>query len=128
MKKINIEVKKIHLEEGEVICSKCNGGGYERDDSNFAKYDTCSRCLGEGKLDWIENIVGKVRETASFSVKSTWVSAKFPRLNHDYYVEMVEDIAKQFAEDIDREILESIIEQCSFDLNKKTKEVDNYDN
>ena len=50
------------LKQGEVICSKCNGSG------NQAKWDQipdykcyleCDKCHGSGKLDWIENIVGK---------------------------------------------------------------------
>ena len=51
-------MKKLELLEGEMICPKCNGTGVY-----YNKYDistfTCSKCLGEGKLDWIENIVGK---------------------------------------------------------------------
>jgi len=35
-------------EIGKVICSKCGGEGGE-----------CSKCFGAGKLDWIENVVGR---------------------------------------------------------------------
>ena len=49
------------LNEGEIFCDKCNGTGYKKDailsNLNFDIY--CNKCLGEGKLDWIENIVGK---------------------------------------------------------------------
>ena len=49
------------LKEGEVLCDECNGSG------NKAKWDQipdykcyleCDKCLGKGKLDWIENVVG----------------------------------------------------------------------
>ncbi len=43
------------LEKGEVICSNCNGSGNHQDNSKF----TCQTCCGSGKLDWLENIVGK---------------------------------------------------------------------
>ena len=36
----------------EVICDQCNGSG---DEYPFP----CSKCNGEGKVNWIENIFGK---------------------------------------------------------------------
>ena len=39
-----------------MICSKCNGTGF--DISEYVHGVTCSKCLGKGQLDWIENIVG----------------------------------------------------------------------
>lgn len=40
-------LKSIILEVGEVLCPKCKGKG---------KF--CNHCMGKGKLDWIQNIVG----------------------------------------------------------------------
>jgi len=41
------------LEEGEVVCSKCEGNGYfplrVKPDENQM---TCSKCNGKGKVDW----------------------------------------------------------------------------
>lgn len=48
MKKAYFELK-----EGEYECSECNGTG-----KAGIPY-LCPRCQGAGKLDWIENIVGK---------------------------------------------------------------------
>lgn len=42
---------EIPLQEGEVICPKCQG-------HSMRKY-WCSRCFGYGKLDWLEVITGK---------------------------------------------------------------------
>ncbi len=39
----------MNLEPGEYKCDKCNGDGVWY----------CIHCRGTGKLDWIENIVGK---------------------------------------------------------------------
>ena len=36
-----------------MICDKCDGIGYNAND------DLCSKCHGDGEVDWIENIVGK---------------------------------------------------------------------
>ncbi len=47
----------IGLEEGEVICSKCNGKG---DNGNAS---TCSKCNGKGKLDWVSNAMGQPEPT-----------------------------------------------------------------
>ncbi len=41
------------LKDHEMICSKCDGQGY---DEALIK---CPKCLGDGKLDWVENVVGK---------------------------------------------------------------------
>lgn len=47
------------LNPGDVICNKCNGEGIIKSCSIGNKM-LCSKCYGTGKLDWIENIVGKV--------------------------------------------------------------------
>lgn len=40
-------------------CPKCNGTGEVK--NLFSKFlkNLCPRCIGSGKLDWIERIVGK---------------------------------------------------------------------
>lgn len=44
------------LKEGEVICPKCHA----------AHRVHCDKCWGEGKLDWIEAIVGRKRPDHMF--------------------------------------------------------------
>ena len=46
-------MEKIKLKKGEVSCNKCNGTG------NYNTQLVCPKCYGTGKLDWIENVVGK---------------------------------------------------------------------
>jgi len=55
----------------EIICDKCNGVGYQKDEypvtvkvSSCTNYiigysRTCLKCHGKGGLDWVEAIVGK---------------------------------------------------------------------
>jgi len=68
---------KIELKDGEIICSKCEGipifckTSNQYVDKHYCDICTidnytkctgsrkCQKCNGEGKLDWIENIVGK---------------------------------------------------------------------
>lgn len=59
------------LKESETICNKCKGTGYQPDEyavtmnspsgENYIMgYSrTCLKCHGNGKLDWIETVVGK---------------------------------------------------------------------
>jgi hypothetical protein len=49
------------LEEGEVVCSVCNGKGSIWSERFQDAAYTCEKCLGTGYLDWIENVVGKLR-------------------------------------------------------------------
>lgn len=66
------------LKPGESICDKCNGTGIDKNsiyvvrlpNSFYVPYEPphvvkticwlkCNKCLGEGKVDWIENIIRK---------------------------------------------------------------------
>jgi DnaJ-class molecular chaperone len=57
----------IRLQEGEQFCKKCSGKGVVPNKNKIyyssvfpkLKYLTCSECLGDGKIDWIEKITGK---------------------------------------------------------------------
>jgi len=56
------------LEVGEVVCNKCNGKRRIRTDKpkwwqlRLTEIESlCPKCFGDGKLDWIENAVGKKR-------------------------------------------------------------------
>ena len=50
------------LEEGEVICTRCEGGGSWPQkflEEEKAAYYRCPKCHGDGKLDWIHGVTGK---------------------------------------------------------------------
>jgi len=58
----------IVLKEGEMICSRCEGtrllvtGEMEFssfDGTSIPSVEICDKCLGTGKVDWVENVVGK---------------------------------------------------------------------
>ena len=85
------EIRESDLEEGEVICNKCNGKRkIETDKPKWWQLrlteveSLCPKCFGDGKLDWIENAVGKKRpywghvsssspSSSSLSSSSSWV-------------------------------------------------------
>ena len=51
----------VKLNPGDVICYRCNGTGEIINSKHYKSLMDiqCYVCYGEGKLDWIENIVGK---------------------------------------------------------------------
>lgn len=56
----------IILNEGERFCPKCDGKGKLRSsylspttDRPIAHILMCDVCLGDGKIDWIEEVTGK---------------------------------------------------------------------
>jgi DnaJ-class molecular chaperone len=55
----------ISLNEGERFCPNCDGSGtirakwHNNNYGNSTLLLVCSNCLGQGKLDWIEEAVGK---------------------------------------------------------------------
>lgn len=53
--------KWIKVGDGEVICDKCNGTGClaELQLRGIVRHDECPKCEGDGKLDWIDNVMGK---------------------------------------------------------------------
>ena len=53
------------LGPGDHYCKHCNGTGKDPrtvNDNPWGAWE-CDYCNGEGKLDWIENVVGKKIET-----------------------------------------------------------------
>ncbi|MCK5613091.1 hypothetical protein KAR91_65060 [Candidatus Pacearchaeota archaeon] len=71
------QINEAELEPGYVICSECDGtGGFQKNrlDPKYHYY-VCTKCWGEGKLDWIENVMGKQPEWTSKSVSSSSCSS-----------------------------------------------------
>ncbi len=63
----------MNLNEGEVICKKCEGEGFTRFTEMRGKHFypmkmVCDKCGGDGKLDWVEDITGK-KELPAFLIK-----------------------------------------------------------
>jgi len=88
--------QRIFLEKGEEFCSKCNGSGSlasRHKSYNGKSYKlTCPKCLGMGKLDWIEVIRGKKPV--------------------DPFIFWAAEAAKNLAKQIDDEIIKEITEEA----------------
>ena len=91
--------EKITLDEGEDFCPKCEGMGAKTEIGFYP----CHKCLGKGKLDWIEKIMG-VKPLKDFDhLMSQWTNKA----------------AKDLAIKIDNEILDSILK------GEKERKIDN---
>ena len=83
--------KELVLEEYEIVCDKCSGEGtIPVEGTRFCT--NCPKCLGDGKIDWIENIVGKRR------VK-------------DILDEIASAMAEELAKEIDKEIMKELMKE-----------------
>jgi hypothetical protein len=114
--KIKKSITEEDLEEGELICSKCNGVGFlnkiESENTSIYK-DTCPKCQGSGKLDWIENVMGKkpiithgtsTSGSGMLNTYGAWGTSGYV----DYSKEIISMMAAEMAKKIDDEILEMI--------------------
>ncbi len=103
------------LEEGEYICSECEGRGSipSKLRPNILAA-MCKKCQGAGKLDWIENIVGKPpvssAGSSSTSSMSSGTNAMISGMAKENFLskEDLDFISKQLADSIDNEIIETI--------------------
>jgi DnaJ-class molecular chaperone len=63
----NAHLKKvITTNEGENFCPKCDGLGLVPRSGKIMEktgvvHLICNKCLGDGKIDWVEKVVGKKR-------------------------------------------------------------------
>ena len=69
MKRYNKFLKSMTVvEKGEELCTQCQGAGLYAPKQAYNKYGfpltkkamlVCNKCLGEGKIDWVEKATGK---------------------------------------------------------------------
>jgi len=106
-------------------CDKCRGKGryYVPNEGLEAISVRCSKCDGDGYLDWVENVVGKTprrRATDSSSaigLTATEVAIAYPRMHGKSSLlkaqvsierELIQIMSNKIAIEIDKEILESL--------------------
>jgi DnaJ-class molecular chaperone len=75
-KRYNITKKQlIELEDGERFCHKCDGKGRIPRDKKKGRHFTvqlqCDECLGDGKIDWIEEATGKKQKGVGHGAYTT---------------------------------------------------------
>ena len=92
-----------------VECNVCHGVGKLFRDNEHWKY--CPRCLGAGKLDWVEIIVGKRPP----SLKDGWTINWGPnyqlsknKFSSKQGQEIINKLATQISKDIDEDIIKEL--------------------
>ena len=106
---------KIKCEEGELICDKCEGRGSIPSIQNpQTMASTCSKCLGAGKVDWVENILGKKPPPMS-ATSSSWANSTS---GHGIPQSFLDEASKKLADEIDMEIMGCIIKEAEQSKNK----------
>jgi len=73
------------LEETDILCDKCDGYGIDKYFKAKNQFVHCDKCHGTGKLDWIENIVGKNKKKNELKpgvyIKEVDLSERVPAFN-----------------------------------------------
>jgi hypothetical protein len=108
------------LNEGEVICDKCNGTGFWEE--NGLRGHQCYKCLGKGKLDWVTNVMGGHKPFVAH-----WGTSGSPSISSSSKIQdkIIKAAAREMAKKIDEEILASLSNPIS--LKKYTRRI-KYDN
>ena len=80
------------LEEGEVLCPQCMGTGragslkVKEKPVSYTELDICGKCWGDGKLDWIDLVMGK--PSPHRTLKGDWTIEMGEDLNALYDVNL----------------------------------------
>lgn len=117
---------KLNEELGEIVCPECKGEGTIL--KGVYGHIVCEKCQGQGKLDWCQQAVGvapnryfQFDSSASMSFSNCTVAStpngeenKF----HDFYMNMIDEMANKIVKDVDRQILRSFEEGLEHNENR----------
>ena len=93
-------IPQYKLEDGEIICSKCNGNCFLFGRTIDEMAITCPKCQGSGKVDWITNAMGTPKKdllhftgvTYNTSVSSTPCDGDmFMDISQDYNLKIYDN-------------------------------------
>jgi len=90
------------LEDHEVFCPKCKGTGKGETwkSGEFEFTPECNHCLGEGKLDWLERIIGK--KLPPYYFQSFYA-----------YEDIIEEASNEIKNEIDKEIIDELLKESN---------------
>jgi len=119
---MEFEADEIVLKEGEKICDRCEGSGYEPKQCKAQWFRAvCKKCQGEKKVDWISNVTG-VKEkditlaagdsSGGFTSFSSVVTSSEICIGNTPIREYIQEVAaKEVAKQVDTEILRILKEK-----------------
>lgn len=102
----NRHERLIDLQEGEIICDVCKGNFCtQRLHEDMIYRQVCYKCNGAGKVDWVDNVLGKKSQRAS--LKSDWAlsGASIGAAVRENQ-KIIEKMSKKIAKKIDDELIE----------------------
>jgi DnaJ-class molecular chaperone len=94
------------LKEGEYFCPDCEGAGTETK-KKYAVF--CKRCLGQGKLDWIELIMGKSPDEIDTSGYSSFSVMGVDSSNSSFATILGNKFVEEFKKKIDKDIMNLLV-------------------
>lgn len=112
-------------------CPRCDGWGYKKDNVNIK----CKHCLGQGRVDWIEYIVGKRAElTGLEKVNLRLFISRLHYLfdnidlgqNVDNFLEQNSNFKRQVKAILDDLIRRKGLEDYKIETNFEEKKIDVY--
>ena len=104
-KSVNEMKNELNKDICECLCDKCGGTGSI--DAGVYIATTCKKCDGKGKLDWLEFILGK-KKPKRRNLKASW-SFESTKFVNTIQNEMIDKISKSLADEIDKEIMRSLM-------------------
>ena len=105
-KSVNEMKNELNKDICECLCDKCGGTGSI--DAGVYIATTCKKCDGKGKLDWLEFILGKKKPKLR-TLKASWSLDTEEDLKNIFQNEVIDEISKSLADEIDKEIMRSLM-------------------
>lgn len=109
------KLTNLKLEEWEMVCNKCEGCG------GTWIHTVCTKCQGKGKVDWVENIVGRKPEsidTSGSNNVSIGHKVGYCKTTGSDNI-IIDALVQQLTNKIDQEIMETLVAES--EQNNKMK-------
>ena len=102
--------KYITIDNGEECCPKCKGKGCVRKYKKTTYYEfnpllACDKCLGNGKIDWVEKITGVPQSKNAITTNFT-------------HEQVLNEVTFEFARQVDNDILRTVIKKAEQNQNE----------
>jgi len=104
----SVNIKGLTKEEDCLeVCDKCNGTGADPNFKDVRESNKCSFCNGTGKVEWLDKIFKRSKRRG---FRANWTIDAAQDLKAFHGLDVEEELAKTLAEEIDKEIIASLLE------------------
>jgi hypothetical protein len=112
--------RDIKLKEGEELCNRCIGAGFLEKEGEYCI--SCPKCLGRGKLDWVEQIVGAKELSVDFSQFVSTCTKLYDDESELYTKAFVDMIIEKFESDLENKLARSFLGYSEHNKNQYLRE------